>query len=110
MLELAAANARRLGPDAATPNGGGVSQYRLAQLPLAQDCDGLATDHPLVTILFADIVGFTSMCNEIPATAVMAFLNHLYSRLDTLLDVYGVYKVRCGTGALRCTACCYLQP
>ncbi|EFJ46285.1 guanylyl and adenylyl cyclase family member, partial [Volvox carteri f. nagariensis] len=46
-----------------------------------------------VTVLFADIKGFTSLCHQIPPTRVMHFLNHLYSRLDTLLDVYGVYKV-----------------
>ncbi len=34
-----------------------------------------------MTILFADIKGFTNLCHEIPATRVMEFLNNLYSRL-----------------------------
>ena len=33
------------------------------------------------------------MCQEIPATSVMRFLNDLYMRLDSLLDLFGVYKV-----------------
>jgi hypothetical protein len=33
------------------------------------------------------------MCNQVPPSIVMAFLNDLYTRLDAMLDVYGVYKV-----------------
>ncbi len=46
-----------------------------------------------VTVLFADICGFTAMCKEVAPSVVMSFLNDLYSRFDTLLDIYGVYKV-----------------
>ncbi|KAG2484320.1 hypothetical protein HYH03_016862 [Edaphochlamys debaryana] len=53
----------------------------------------LATAHKNVTVLFADICGFTSMCNELEPLAVMAFLNGLFTRLDSLCDIYGVYKV-----------------
>ncbi|KAG2437664.1 hypothetical protein HYH02_011045 [Chlamydomonas schloesseri] len=73
--------------------GGRMAGLGMAGLLLTADCASLATYHPLVTILFADIIGFTEMCHSVPATAVMTFLNQLYSRLDTLLDVYGVYKV-----------------
>ncbi|KAG2441444.1 hypothetical protein HXX76_003067 [Chlamydomonas incerta] len=73
--------------------GGRVAGLGMAGLLLTADCASLATAHPLVTILFADIIGFTEMCHSVPSTAVMTFLNQLYSRLDTLLDVYGVYKV-----------------
>lgn len=34
-------------------------RFSLVQLPVASDCASLATTHPMVTILFADIVGFT---------------------------------------------------
>ncbi|GLI63336.1 hypothetical protein VaNZ11_006256 [Volvox africanus] len=88
VLELAATTAQN-GDD----RGGGAARYRLAQLPLPQNSASTATYHPMVTVLFADIKGFTSLCHQIPATRVMDFLNNLYSRLDTLLDVYGVYKV-----------------
>ncbi|GFR41994.1 hypothetical protein Agub_g2807 [Astrephomene gubernaculifera] len=92
VLELAAAGQQTKG---ARGGRGGLaaSKFSLAELPLAQNCASVATYHPMVTILFSDIIGFTSMCHEIPATKVMEFLNNLYSRLDTLLDVYGVYKV-----------------
>ncbi|KAG2493386.1 hypothetical protein HYH03_008518 [Edaphochlamys debaryana] len=58
-----------------------------------RDCTPLATKHAAVTILFADIKGFTSMCKEVEPEVVMGFLNDLYNRFDSLLDVYGVYKV-----------------
>ncbi|GFR47225.1 hypothetical protein Agub_g8909 [Astrephomene gubernaculifera] len=58
-----------------------------------RDCSQLATKHEAVTILFADIKGFTDMCKEVEPEVVMSFLNELYNRLDSLLDVYGVYKV-----------------
>ncbi|PNH02565.1 Guanylate cyclase soluble subunit beta-2 [Tetrabaena socialis] len=88
VLELAAANARQ-----GSERQGGAARYSLTQLPLAQGSTSVATYHPMVTILFSDIIGFTSMCTEIPATSVMTFLNRLYSQLDSLCDVYGVYKV-----------------
>ncbi|KXZ51208.1 hypothetical protein GPECTOR_13g695 [Gonium pectorale] len=53
----------------------------------------LATSHPAVTVLFADMVGFTSMCNVLQPGAVMAFLNSVFTRFDALCDIYGVYKV-----------------
>ena len=46
-----------------------------------------------MTILFADICGFTSMSKEVEPAEVMHFLNTLYSRYDQLLDTWGVYKV-----------------
>ncbi|GFR42727.1 hypothetical protein Agub_g3645 [Astrephomene gubernaculifera] len=69
------------------------SQFNLSMLNAMPDPTKTATDHEQVTILFADIVGFTSMCKEVPAKTVMKFLNDLYTRFDTLLDIYGVYKV-----------------
>ncbi|GLC70669.1 hypothetical protein PLESTF_001020000 [Pleodorina starrii] len=53
----------------------------------------LATSHSALTVLFCDIQGFTTMCNSVRPAIVMAFLNDLYTRLDAMLDVYGVYKV-----------------
>ncbi|KAG2484319.1 hypothetical protein HYH03_016861 [Edaphochlamys debaryana] len=52
-----------------------------------------ASAHRCVTVLFADVCDFTSMCNELEPLAVMAFLNGLFTRLDSLCDIYGVYKV-----------------
>ncbi|KAG2489697.1 hypothetical protein HYH03_011806 [Edaphochlamys debaryana] len=61
--------------------------------PYVRDCTELATWHPEVTVLFADIQGFTPMCKQLPPTVVMQFLNDLFVRFDAMLDAYGVYKV-----------------
>jgi class 3 adenylate cyclase len=53
----------------------------------------LASSHENITVLFADVVGFTPMCHKLPADTVMAFLNDLFSRLDDLTVAHGVYKV-----------------
>ncbi|KXZ47891.1 hypothetical protein GPECTOR_32g504 [Gonium pectorale] len=61
--------------------------------PVLRDCTPLATAHPEVTLLFADIKSFTPMCGQVEPQQVMRFLNDLYSRYDALLDDYGVYKL-----------------
>ncbi|GIL56332.1 hypothetical protein Vafri_11715 [Volvox africanus] len=61
--------------------------------PLATDCSSLATWHEQVTLLFADIKGFTPMCKEVQPFQVMRMLNDLFSRWDALLGTYGVHKV-----------------
>ncbi|GFR52069.1 hypothetical protein Agub_g14591 [Astrephomene gubernaculifera] len=53
----------------------------------------LSTSHSALTVLFCDIQGFTAMCNVVKPATVMAFLNDLYTRLDAMLDAFGVYKV-----------------
>ncbi|GIL79812.1 hypothetical protein Vretimale_12429 [Volvox reticuliferus] len=53
----------------------------------------LATSHSALTLLFCDIQGFTTMCNSVKPAVVMSFLNDLYTRLDAMLDAFGVYKV-----------------
>ncbi|KAG2495778.1 hypothetical protein HYH03_006023 [Edaphochlamys debaryana] len=65
----------------------------LGLLKHIQDPAKLATHHESITVLFADIKGFTQMSKEVPAAAVMIFLNDLYTRFDSLNDLYGVYKV-----------------
>ncbi|GIM05972.1 hypothetical protein Vretimale_10384, partial [Volvox reticuliferus] len=61
--------------------------------PTVRDCTALATWHEQVTLLFADIKGFTPMCKQVEPRAVMSMLNDLYSRYDKMLDKYGVFKV-----------------
>ncbi|GFR51581.1 hypothetical protein Agub_g14002 [Astrephomene gubernaculifera] len=69
--------------------GGAPSQMR----PGVRDPYSVATWHPRVTLLFADVVGFTPMCKEVEPRAVMHMLNALFSRFDSRLDEFGVFKV-----------------
>ena len=46
-----------------------------------------------VTIMFADIVGFTSMSHSSSPSTVMSVLNKLYTAFDELIGLFGVYKV-----------------
>jgi class 3 adenylate cyclase len=47
-----------------------------------------------VTVLFADIVGFTSLCQEVPPDQLVQVLNELFSRFDRLAEEEGVEKIK----------------
>lgn len=51
-----------------------------AALPALLDARSVATAHEQVTIMFADIVGFTPLCEQVEPWVVMDFLNDLFSR------------------------------
>ncbi|KAG2435093.1 hypothetical protein HXX76_007180 [Chlamydomonas incerta] len=53
----------------------------------------LARFHPQVTVLFADIKGFTALCKDIEPETVMRMLNDLFSRFDNLLDRFALRKM-----------------
>ncbi|KAG2453840.1 hypothetical protein HYH02_002047 [Chlamydomonas schloesseri] len=79
------------GPGCAFFSGGGGAP---APLPITGETFlHLSTSHTSLTVLFCDIQGFTAMCNMVKPATVMAFLNDLFTRLDALLDAFGVYKV-----------------
>ncbi|GLI71358.1 hypothetical protein VaNZ11_016545 [Volvox africanus] len=61
--------------------------------PMFRNVNKLATSHNQVTLLFADIQGFTPMCKVLEPRVIMAFLNDLFTRFDSRLDEFGVYKV-----------------
>ncbi|KXZ41716.1 hypothetical protein GPECTOR_308g842 [Gonium pectorale] len=63
------------------------------QRPVVRDINKLATTHSKVTLMFADIQGFTPMCKLLEPRVVMAFLNDLFTRFDSHLQDCGVYKV-----------------
>jgi guanylate cyclase soluble subunit beta len=46
-----------------------------------------------VTILFSDIVGFTSICGSCEPIQIVSMLNKLYTMFDQVVGVNGVYKV-----------------
>jgi class 3 adenylate cyclase len=54
----------------------------------------IADEVPEATVLFADIVGFTSMSRRMSAPAVVAFLDRLFSKFEDLTAKHGVDKVK----------------
>ncbi|KAG1661099.1 hypothetical protein FOA52_012088 [Chlamydomonas sp. UWO 241] len=57
------------------------------------DMTSTAKSHDDVTIMFLDIVGFTSMSDQVAPSKVMALLTSLFSMMDHLADHHGVHKV-----------------
>lgn len=47
-----------------------------------------------VTVLFADIVGFTPLAEKLPPTQLIALLDELFSRFDTVVDRLGLEKIK----------------
>ncbi len=54
----------------------------------------IADSHEAVTILFADIVGFTKMTASMPPAELVDLLSQLFSRFDKLADKYGLEKIK----------------
>jgi adenylate cyclase len=46
------------------------------------------------SVLFADIVGFTDMCNHMQPNELITLLNEVFSRFDILALKYGVEKIK----------------
>jgi class 3 adenylate cyclase len=53
-----------------------------------------ARHHPQVTVLFADIVGFTALAGRISAQRLLLLLNTLFSRFDDLAAQCGLEKIK----------------
>ena len=47
-----------------------------------------------VTILFADVVGFTPMAERVAPAAVVAFLNGIFSEFDRMAERHGLEKIK----------------
>ncbi|HMA35144.1 MAG TPA: adenylate/guanylate cyclase domain-containing protein, partial [Chloroflexia bacterium] len=54
----------------------------------------LADAYPDVTVLFADLVDFTGLANEMPPIALVELLNTIFSSFDLLARQYGVEKIK----------------
>jgi class 3 adenylate cyclase len=54
----------------------------------------IADDFPSVTVLFADIVGFTAMTSSIAADEVITMLSGLFSMFDDLVAERGLEKIK----------------
>ena len=53
-----------------------------------------ADSHESVTILFADIVGFTKLTSSMPPAELVELLSQLFSRFDKQADKYGLEKIK----------------
>ncbi len=47
-----------------------------------------------VTVLFADLVGFTPLSTQIPPTLLVSYLNQIFSAFDALANHYGLEKIK----------------
>lgn len=57
--------------------------------------EGLIVDRfDAVSVLFADIVGFTSLSSRIPPEQLVSMLNDLFSTFDTLAENHGLEKIK----------------
>jgi class 3 adenylate cyclase len=54
----------------------------------------IAEAYPEVTILFADMVGFTSFSQTVSPTELVNVLNQIFSRFDALVEQLGLEKIK----------------
>ncbi len=54
----------------------------------------IAEGYKEVTVLFSDIVGFTSMASKLSATDLVNTLNDIFSRWDFLCEKYNLEKIK----------------
>lgn len=50
--------------------------------------------HDEVSVLFADVSGFTRLTSELPPQQLIEMLENLFRRFDTLADLHGVEKIK----------------
>ncbi|MCB9102036.1 MAG: response regulator [Anaerolineales bacterium] len=61
---------------------------------LKQSPEIIADHFEAVTVLFADIVGFTTLSAQIGPEELVKLLNDIFSRFDGLADRYGLEKIK----------------
>lgn len=54
----------------------------------------MLTRHDSVTVLFADIKGFTKLSSDIPSSQLVQVLNNLFSHLDHLTEASNCYRIK----------------
>jgi adenylate cyclase len=54
----------------------------------------IADQFASASILFADVVDFTSWSERLPPAAVVGYLDHLFSHFDELAERYGLEKIK----------------
>jgi class 3 adenylate cyclase len=61
---------------------------------LKQGEEPIADSHPQVTVLFADIVGFTERSASMPPERLIELLNNAFTRFDQLVERYDLEKIK----------------
>lgn len=61
---------------------------------LKQGDENIAEGFADVTVLFADLVGFTQLSARVSPTELVALLNHIFSEFDRLSDLHGLEKIK----------------
>jgi adenylate cyclase len=61
---------------------------------LKNDERTIADQFEETSVLFADLVGFTPLTAQMPPVEVVNLLNRVFSHFDSLVDKYGVEKIR----------------
>jgi adenylate cyclase len=61
---------------------------------LKQEQGVIAEQFEEVTILFADLVGFTCLADRLPPRELVECLNHIFSIFDRLVDLHGLEKIK----------------
>jgi len=61
---------------------------------LKQEPSLMAEDFHHVTVLFADIEGFTELSARLPPNQLVELLNDVFSRFDKLVEKHGVEKIK----------------
>jgi adenylate cyclase len=56
--------------------------------------ENIADFFPNVSILFADIAGFTPISADMPAFVVIRFLNHIFREFDRIMQKHGCEKIK----------------
>ena len=54
----------------------------------------IADDYPAMTVLFADIGGFTPLSERISASELVSLLDGVFARMDALVAEHGVEKIK----------------
>lgn len=61
---------------------------------LKNDQSYLAEEYKSVTVLFADIVSFTSLSEKLKPDVLVAFLNKIFSQFDYFAELYELEKIK----------------
>lgn len=70
-----------------------VLPQQIAQI-LKEDDQTIANRFDAITVMFADVVGFTSLSDQLPADEIVVLLNDVFSHFDSLVDRFGLEKIR----------------